>query len=104
MTKLNGYVVFWLEYQPSQERWGPRCTFYATDQMSNALKDMELLRKDERIQFVTMASQSDMSVGKPGAATVINGKLPNGEDYSWVKRRAPVQKINLTDEVVVKLD
>lgn len=103
MNKLNGYVVFWLEYQPSQERWGPRCAFYTPDQMTVAMREMEVLRKNENIEFVTIASQSDLSVGKAGVATVANGKLPNGEDYTWVKRRAPAI-VNLTDETVVKLD
>ena len=103
MNKLNGYVVFWLEYQPSQERWGPRCAFYNSDQMSFALKEMDQLRKDENIEFVTMASQSDFSVGKPGVTSVTNGLLPSGEKYDWVKRRPPVS-VNLTDEKIVEIE
>lgn len=53
---------------------------FEADKMSDALKFMEELRKDERNSFVVMASENPNSVGKPGVDEV-------GPDYNWTKRR-----------------
>ena len=36
---------------------------------------------------VTMVSENPNSIGKPGVDAVTNGKLPDGSDYTWRKRR-----------------
>ena len=38
--------------------------------------------------FVTMVSENPDSVGKPGVDSVENGVLPDGENYTWMKRRS----------------
>lgn len=37
--------------------------------------------------FVTMVSEDPNSVGRPGVDSVEDGQLPNGEAYTWRKRR-----------------
>jgi hypothetical protein len=38
-------------------------------------------------RFVTMVSEDPNSIGKPGVDEIVNGKLPDGTDYEWKKRR-----------------
>jgi hypothetical protein len=38
-------------------------------------------------EFVTIKSEDFEVCGMFGADTVDNGKLPNGHDYTWKKRR-----------------
>jgi hypothetical protein len=38
-------------------------------------------------RFVTMVSEDPNSVGKPGVDEIVNGKLPDGTNYEWKKRR-----------------
>lgn len=37
--------------------------------------------------FVTMVSENPDSIGRPGVDAVVDGKLPDGSDYTWRKRR-----------------
>lgn len=37
--------------------------------------------------YVAMVSENPNQVGKMGVDSVEDGKLPNGEDYTWKKRR-----------------
>lgn len=57
------------------------------EDMSVALNWTEFLRSKGRT-FVTMVSENPNSIGKPGVDAVVDGKLPDGEDYTWKKRRA----------------
>ena len=56
------------------------------EDMSVALKHTQTLR-GEGHRFVSMVSESTDQVGQMGVSAVIDGKLPNGEDYTWKKRR-----------------
>lgn len=40
------------------------------------------------MSFVTMVSEDPNSVGKPGVDAVVDGKTPDGEAYTWMKRRS----------------
>lgn len=101
MTQIDGYVVFWLAYQPALKLFYPGSEMFESDKMSEALKFANELRKDNLNQFIVMASQNNNSVGKPGVDAVINGKLPSGEKYEWVMRRPPVN-LGGTDEKFVE--
>ena len=35
--------------------------------------------------FVTMVSEHPDSVGRPGVDSVVNGKTPDGVEYTWNK-------------------
>jgi len=39
------------------------------------------------LTYVTMVSENPNNVGKMGVDSITDGKLPNGEDYLWKKRR-----------------
>ena len=49
--------------------------------------DLALTRSKEIGQFVTIKSNDYELVGIFGADSVDNGKLPNGDNYTWYKRR-----------------
>lgn len=54
--------------------------------MTIALQTTQILR-NEGHRFVSMVSENPDSVGKAGVDSVENGVLPNGDAYSWKKRR-----------------
>ena len=56
------------------------------EDMSAALNWTQFLR-DKGRTFVTMVSENPNSVGEQGVDSVIDGKLPDGNDYEWKKRR-----------------
>lgn len=41
--------------------------------------------RDSGMSFVTMASENQNSVGKPGVDAVVDGKTPDGHQYEWSK-------------------
>lgn len=54
--------------------------------LNKVLKITEDLRKAGNT-FVTMVSEDPNQVGKPGVDEITEGILPDGEEYSWRKRR-----------------
>lgn len=60
-------------------------TFAATE-MSAALAFSQKVR-NMGATFVTMACENANQVGGMGVDAVVDGKLPNGEDYTWKMRR-----------------
>lgn len=73
-------------------------TDFDSNKMSEAMKFMEMLRKDPEVSFVTFCSENPNSVGKPGVAET-------GADYNWTKRRKNDRPTayNSNDEVRVEL-
>ena len=59
---------------------------FKRDQMSEALQSTQGLRTMGHT-FVTMVCENSDQVGKMGVSAVENGKLPDGTDYEWRKRR-----------------
>jgi hypothetical protein len=55
--------------------------------LTGALKSAECLRNDPRNSYVAIVSENPNSVGRAGCDSVEAGKLPNGNDYGWKKRR-----------------
>lgn len=84
---LEGFIVFWVNTSTDELDVNSRLfnKFNSSDAMSDALKLMKDLRADPCNEFVTMASQNSMSVGKPGVDSIVNGKTPDGHDYTWSK-------------------
>jgi hypothetical protein len=37
--------------------------------------------------FVSLTSENPDSVGQPGVDSIKDGVLPDGENYTWMKRR-----------------
>jgi hypothetical protein len=60
---------------------------YDEPTLSEALKTVEGLRRQTRYKFITMVSENPDCVGKQGVDSVVDGKLPDGNDYEWKKRR-----------------
>ena len=54
--------------------------------LTEALAHSRYLRDIGRT-FVTMVCENPNMVGKPGVDAVIDGKTPDGEAYTWMKRR-----------------
>lgn len=79
---ISGYMVFWVDNA------GPKCQYFGDNEMSDALAYMNQLRQNEDNQFVTFASQNTNSIGKPGVDSIVDGMLPDGSKYTWMKRRS----------------
>ena len=58
------------------------------EKMTDALNFAQELRNVYKRRFVTIVSEDPNSVGKAGVDAVEDGVLPNGDSYSWKKRRA----------------
>lgn len=72
------------------------------EDLREALQVCEGLRK-AGCTFVTMVSENPNHVGKPGVDSVENGKLPSGEEYSYIKKnRVPrfPSVLNTDDETL----
>lgn len=86
-----GIVVFWLE-PPASEFFGasatPKCKEFADSEMILAHAFMCEKRAQPRVSYVGVVSEPEGMVGtKDRGGAVTSGKLPNGDDYTWVKRR-----------------
>ena len=55
--------------------------------LSVAILHCDALNNTKGVSYVTMVSKIDGNVTKMGVSGVENGKLPNGETYTWKKRR-----------------
>ena len=76
--------------------------------LTEALSITENLR-NKGMSFVTMVSESSDMVGKAGVTGVKDGKLPNGEDYTYRKGDALSQRTKVyapigTDNIEVPID
>lgn len=85
MEQVPGFMVFWMQAEASDHGWKPHAMHFEMSEMSAALRYMETLRTSASNQFVTMVSQNANSVGKPGVASIVDGKTPAGEVYDWSK-------------------
>jgi hypothetical protein len=64
----------------------PRASYFAMDQMTGALAFCKEMR-DAGNTHVSMSIENPNSVGKPGVDSIVDGKTPDGHDYTWMKRR-----------------
>lgn len=62
----------------------PVCSHFNDRQMTEALALCQVLRNEGR-DHVTMSTQLEGQVGGMGVSAVVDGKLPNGDDYQWSK-------------------
>ena len=69
------YVVYWISEldDTASSNW--------TDNMTEALAFMQMLRANSNNKFISMASESVENVGKLGVDTVVDGKCPDGGDF-----------------------
>jgi hypothetical protein len=73
------FKVYWMSAEDSAV-----CQDF--EDLISALAHTKYLRDVGR-SFVTMVSENPDCVGKPGVDTVVDGKLPDGSNYEWKKRR-----------------
>jgi hypothetical protein len=73
------YKVYWTAQD------GKACSKDYLD-MIEALTETNRLRTLDR-RYVTMISENPNQVGKMGVDSIVDGKLPTGEEYTWSKRR-----------------
>jgi hypothetical protein len=73
------YRVYWTD-----ETNTPQGIYTST--LNGALRIAEEKRQ-AGCTFVTMVSEDPNSIGKPGVDAVEDGVLPDGELYTWKKRR-----------------
>ena len=66
----------------------PRCRTFDEAALTVALDFMGEKRREEGVSHVGMVSEPDGMVGaKDAGGAVKDGKLPDGSDYTWKKRR-----------------
>ncbi|QNP49827.1 hypothetical protein [Diaphorobacter aerolatus] len=81
-------VVFYLRNQSPEgaaPAWQPECLHFSDKQMSEALKQCQLLRADAHNAHVTISSEMREMVGPMGVSAVEEGRTPDGQDYEWSK-------------------
>lgn len=77
---MTMYKVYWTDCVSGQVQE------HQTADMSAALNKSNRMRQDGH-RFVVMAVENTDMVGSFGVQAVVDGKLPNGDDYTWKKRR-----------------
>ena len=83
-------MVFWIQRNPTEflPNWSePKCKQFSDIQLSEALTFCNAQRNAGH-QHVVISSENSDSIGKLGVDSVENGKTPDGEDYTWMKRRS----------------
>jgi hypothetical protein len=77
-----GIVVYWLEGE--DEAAAPVCQFFDSKALTQALAWAEDRRRAGH-RHVSISTELDESVGRPGVASVEGGRTPDGEAYEWSK-------------------
>ena len=73
------YKVYWMSEEDT-------AVYQDFEDLASALQHSKYLRDVGR-SFVTMVSENPNCVGKQGVDSVVDGKLPDGTNYEWKKRR-----------------
>ncbi len=85
-------VVFWIQRTPSEmfpNFSEPKCRTFADSALSEAISFMREKRTEEGTSHVGMVSEPEGMVGtKDAGGSVVDGKLPDGSAYTWMKRRS----------------
>ncbi|MGQ3004175.1 MAG: hypothetical protein ACT6Q6_17820 [Hydrogenophaga sp.] len=79
-----GIVVYWLEGEDENEGATPVCQFFGSRELTAALACAEERRKAGR-RHVSISTELDESVGRPGVSSVEGGVTPDGQAYEWSK-------------------
>lgn len=77
-----GIVVYWLE--GDGEAALPVCEFFGSTALTQALACAEERRKLGH-RHVSISTELEGSVGRPGVSAVEGGRTPDGEAYEWSK-------------------
>ena len=77
-----GIVVYWLE--GDGEAAMPVCEFFASQALTQALACAEDRRRHGH-RHVSISTELEDHVGRPGVSAVEGGRTPDGEVYDWSK-------------------
>lgn len=77
-----GIVVYWLDGEG--EGALPVCEFFASSELTQALAWAEDRRRAGH-RHVSISTELEDHVGRPGVSAVEGGKTPDGEAYEWSK-------------------
>lgn len=99
-------VVYWItKADPEAFLPGftePKCKTFTGKELNEALRFTETQRK-LGFRHVTLSSEMEDSVGKPGVTSVENGRTPDGEIYDWSKAHR-AGKMRKSDKAIVTKD
>lgn len=88
------YTVYWTETTssntiPKTEVRTSNAQSFTSSQLMDALQFCEDLRVKRSngapISMITLASEDANHVGPLGVASIVDGKTPDGHDYTWSK-------------------
>lgn len=77
-----GIVVYWLDGEGDAAL--PVCECFGSGELTQALACAEARRRAGH-RHVSISTELDGSVGRPGVAAVEGGRTPDGEAYEWSK-------------------
>ncbi len=84
-------AVFWIEPSASEFFPGmsqPMCKMFLDTEMMEAYAFMGEKRAAPGVTHVGVVNEPEGMVGtKDRGGAVVDGKLPDGSDYTWMKRR-----------------
>ena len=78
--------VFWLDQHgnPNKRSFS---TGLNADPLSESLTFANAKRKEDGVSHVAMSTVNNEQVGSMGVDSIVDGKTPDGHDYTWKKRR-----------------
>jgi hypothetical protein len=82
MIEKTKYTVYWTV--------GRLACSEVTYDMAAAMRKVEELRRSPVFSAICVAAENPNQVGKMGVDAVVDGKTPDGEAYTWVKRRESI--------------
>ncbi len=77
-----GIVVYWLDGEGDAAL--PVCECFSSVELTQALACAEERRRAGH-RHVSISTELDGSVGRPGVSAVEGGRTPDGEAYEWSK-------------------
>lgn len=83
-------VVYWTQKSSSEmfpDMSEPNARTFTADRFDEALTFCNEKRNEEGCHHVCLCSENPNSIGKPGVDAVENGLTPDGQPYTWMKRR-----------------
>lgn len=79
---MLGIVVYWLEGEGEDVL--PVCQCFGSTELTQALAWAEDRRRQGH-RHVSISTELEGSVGRPGVSAVEGGRTPDGEVYEWSK-------------------
>lgn len=78
------FTVYWMSTEGNGKK---QAGYLETTELKACLKTMETLRTLPGVSAIAMCSECTDQVGKMGVDTIVDGILPDGHTYDYMKRR-----------------